>query len=110
MTIEDPRFGAEIVTKKGKVFKFDAAECMVNYINKGKISETDVESFLVIDFSRPSTLVNALEAAYLISPNLPSPMGANLSSYLAKNSAETQKNSVGGELFNWDGLKQKLKN
>ncbi|MFL5807903.1 MAG: hypothetical protein ACJ749_00200, partial [Flavisolibacter sp.] len=29
MTIMDPKFGGEIITKKGKVFKFDDAHCLV---------------------------------------------------------------------------------
>jgi copper chaperone NosL len=31
MSIVDQRFGGEIVTQKGKVYMFDAVECMVNY-------------------------------------------------------------------------------
>jgi copper chaperone NosL len=31
MTIVDKVHAAEIVTKKGKVCKFDATECMINY-------------------------------------------------------------------------------
>ena len=34
MKIADARFGAELVTSKGKVFKFDSAECLIwSYIN-----------------------------------------------------------------------------
>jgi len=109
MTIEDTRFGAEIVTKKGKILKFDAAECMVNYINKGKISESDVDKFYVIDFSRPSVLVDAVISTFLISTNLTSPMGANLSCFLSKSSAENQRSSSGGDLYNWTEIKQKFK-
>ncbi|MBI5403398.1 MAG: nitrous oxide reductase accessory protein NosL [Ignavibacteriae bacterium] len=109
MTIEDTRFGAEIVTMKGKVLKFDAAECMVNYLNKGKISESDVNKYYVIDFSQPSTLVDASKSTFLISQNLPSPMGANLSAFISRNTAENQKSTSGGELYTWSELKQKLK-
>jgi len=109
MTIEDTRFGAEIVTKKGKILKFDAAECMINYLNKGKISETDAEKFYVIDFSQPAVLVDASKSTFLISQNLPSPMGANLSAFLNRNSAENQKSSSGGDLYSWSDIKQKLK-
>jgi copper chaperone NosL len=33
MSIVDQRFGSEIVTQKGKVYKFDAVECMINYLD-----------------------------------------------------------------------------
>jgi len=32
MTIMDKRFSAELITAKGKVFKFDAAECMAGFL------------------------------------------------------------------------------
>jgi hypothetical protein len=34
MTIVDKRFGAEFVTGKGKVFKFDDVNCMVEFIER----------------------------------------------------------------------------
>ena len=34
MTIVDPRFASEIVTRKGKVFKYDAIECMLHDVNE----------------------------------------------------------------------------
>ncbi|MCX6163407.1 MAG: nitrous oxide reductase accessory protein NosL [Ignavibacteriae bacterium] len=109
MTIEDTRFGAEIITEKGKIYKFDAVECMLRFVFKGTVSEGDVEKFLVIDFSQPSILVNATASAYLISQNLPSPMGANLSAFLNKSSAENQKSTSGGDLYDWSELKNKFK-
>lgn len=109
MTIEDTRFGAELISKKGKVFKFDAAECMVKYINKGKISEGEIGKLYVIDYSQPTVLVDALLVTFLISENLPSPMGANLSAFLNRSTAEKYQSEKGGELFNWEGVKSKLK-
>ena len=32
MTIVDPRYGAELVTTKGKVYKYDAVECLINSV------------------------------------------------------------------------------
>lgn len=109
MTIEDQRFGAEIVTKKGKILKFDAAECMINYLKKGKISEEEVAGLYVIDFSNPQKLIDAKKAFYLISPNLPSPMGANLSAFSTKTNADAQKQISGGEVYNWEEVKEKIR-
>jgi copper chaperone NosL len=109
MTIVDKKFGAEIVSKKGKIFKFDAAECMINFVNKGRLNENEVEQYLVIDFTQPEKLIDAVNAVYLISENLPSPMGANLSAYPDKSSAEAAKNNKGGNNYGWEELKNKLK-
>ncbi len=36
MTISDARFGAEIVTTKGKIYKFDDVKCMQGFIDQDK--------------------------------------------------------------------------
>ncbi|HRI80568.1 MAG TPA: nitrous oxide reductase, partial [Cyclobacteriaceae bacterium] len=35
MTLMDNKFGAEIVTDKGKIYKFDDMSCFLNYYNSG---------------------------------------------------------------------------
>jgi copper chaperone NosL len=34
MTIAEPNYGAELITEKGRVYKYDAAECMVNQLKE----------------------------------------------------------------------------
>jgi copper chaperone NosL len=108
MTIVENKFGAEIISTKGKVYKFDAVECMINFVNKGKMNQSDVESYWAVDYNSPGTLINASSAYYLISQNIPSPMGANLSTYTSKTNAETKKNVSGGEVFNWSELQNRI--
>jgi copper chaperone NosL len=79
MIISDPRFGAELVTLKGKIYKYDAIECMVTDVLKN--GEDHYAYILVTDFATPGTLVDAREMQYLISEKLPSPMGGNLSAH-----------------------------
>lgn len=109
MTIVDNKFGAEIITSKGKIFKFDAAECMVKYVKDGKINDADVKEYLVIDASKPGQFTNARKAVYLISENFPSPMGANLSAYGNKNDAESFQKNYQGDFKDWDGILAKFK-
>ena len=109
MTLTDRKYGAEIITKKGKAYKFDAAECMLNYLNAKKIEENDVEKYFVINLSEPGTLTEAVKATFLVSPNLHSPMGGNISSFAEKNTAEKYLKENGGIIYNWDELKSKFK-
>lgn len=109
MTITDIKFGAEIVTKKGKVHKFDAAECMMNSIAAGNIKIEDASGFYVIDAANPKQLIDATKATYLISENFPSPMGANLSAFANRSDAEQFQKNHGGNLLSWEQLKAKLK-
>lgn len=109
MNISDHKFGAEIVTKKGKIFKYDAAECMFNALSLGDIAYKDAAGFYVIDASNPKQLVDGVTATYLISEKLPSPMGAFLSAYQNKADAEKNHAQFGGELKSWDEMLAKFK-
>jgi copper chaperone NosL len=109
MNISEVKFGAEIVTKKGRVFKYDGAECMLNALSLGNISFNDAAGFYVIDAANPKQLTNAVTASYLICEKMPSPMGANLSCYSKRSDAEAVQKELGGEIKTWDELMAKFK-
>lgn len=109
MNISDHKYGAEIVTKKGKIYKYDAAECMFNALSLGNIAYEDAAGFYVIDAANPKQLIDGQTAYYLISEKLPSPMGAFLSSYKHKTDAEKNLAEFGGELKMWDDMLVKFK-
>ena len=79
MTIVDTQHAAQIVTTKGKVFKYDAIECMVNDLKDW--DQAPVKFLLATDYANPKKLIDATHAHYLISDKIPSPMGANLSAF-----------------------------
>jgi len=108
MTITDLKFGAEVVTKKGKPHKFDAAECMMNSLSIGNVKPDEAAGFFVVDAANPKQLIDATKAAYLISDKFPSPMGAGLSAFTNKTDAETFRKNYGGEIKTWDELKVKF--
>ncbi|WP_034060961.1 nitrous oxide reductase accessory protein NosL [Lacinutrix jangbogonensis] len=107
MTIVDKVHAAEIVTKKGKVYKFDATECMVNFMDEFETSE--IELYLSNNYTEPEVLIDATHATFLISKNVPSPMGAFLSAYKNKADAEKTQTEKGGVLYTWDQLLAKFK-
>ena len=107
MTIVDKTHGAEIVTKKGKVYKFDAAECMVNSLDE--FQTKDIAFFLTNIYSEPEILFDATKATFLISENIPSPMGAYLSSFKTKEDASKVQAEHGGTLYTWNEIISHLK-
>ena len=109
MTVVDKSHSAEYVTKKGKAYMFDAVECMVMKVNQDK-NEDQMEFLLVADYANPGELVDAKTATFLISEKIKSPMGANLSAFSSKESAEKFLKENGGKLFTWDQLKAELSN
>ena len=109
MTIVDKVHGAEIVTKKGKVYKFDASECMINFLDEFEDS-SEIKLYLTNHYTEPEFLIDATKATFLISENVPSPMGAFLSAFKNKVDAEKIQSEKGGELYSWEKLLAHLKN
>lgn len=102
MTIVDQQHAAQYVTKKGKQFKFDAVECMLNQLSETGMA--DLEILLVCDYTQPGQMTDATRASYLISPQIKSPMGANLSAFSKLSDAEETLGVRGGELFDWSEM------
>ena len=62
MTIVDKIHAAEIVTKKGKVYTFDATECMVNFLKEFNTSE--IKLYLSNNYNEPEALIDATKATF----------------------------------------------
>lgn len=105
MTIVDARYGSELVTDKGKVYKFDAIECMINFINSENFKEPKL---LVTDFTEPGKFIDAEGAYYLRSKNLPSPMGMYLTAFQDIKKAESFKVKHSGSIYNWEELNKEF--
>jgi copper chaperone NosL len=103
MTIVDQQHAAQFVTKKGKVFKFDAAECMLNHLKE--IDDSQLALFLVNDYKAPGELIDATKATYLISQGIPSPMGEFLTAFENSEDAEQAKLEHRGDLLSWNELR-----
>jgi copper chaperone NosL len=86
MTISDNRFGAEIVTKKGKIYKFDDAHCVKAFMSSKKVGQADIAGTYFTDFIPPHQLVNAEQAYFLQSPKLKSPMNGNIAAFSQEDS------------------------
>jgi len=102
MNIVDPRYAAEIVTVKGKVFKFDAVECMINYNDRSHIDPgQDLAFVLVNSYTDPGNLHDAHKAYYVRSKAMPSPMGMFITPFQEEDSAKHYVEKHGGKIFMW---------
>jgi copper chaperone NosL len=107
MTIVDKQHAAQIVTKKGKAFKFDAVECMMNHLKD--VDAATIELFLVNDYQVPGKLIDAKTATFLITKEIPSPMGEYLSAFKSRVKAENIEEENNGKLYSWNELLTKFK-
>ncbi len=101
MTLVDNKFGAELVTKKGKVYKFDDLNCFVNYYNSGYEPVEDFQHRLVIDYSNPGELLNATDGFYVKSPGIRTPMDSQIAAFGTKSSMDTFMKQWKGIYLSW---------
>ncbi len=75
MIISDKRFGAEFVTEKGKIYKFDAIECLGNY----RKTHAHVKgSAFVADSFHEGQMIEFTKARFFHDPAVRSPMGQGI--------------------------------
>jgi copper chaperone NosL len=105
MNIVDSQHAAQFVTEKGKCYKFDAIECMLNQIKD--FDEAPISLHLICDYSIPGELTDATKATYLISDAIPSPMGGFLTGFSSQEKAVATQAKAGGMLLSWEQLNLK---
>lgn len=107
MAIADARYGAELVTDKGKVYKYDSVECLINAVFKDQtVSEKDAFLLLSADYANPGNLTDARNCSYLHSMELPSPMGMFLTGFERMEEAQKTEKLFDGNIIGWNEAKE----
>lgn len=109
MTLMDKKFGAELVTQKGKVYKFDDVNCMLNFYNFPDHRPEDFKYKLVVDFAQPAKLIDASNAFYLKSPEVKSPMASQVAAFESRDTMEDLKEQWNGIYLVWGELVTQFK-
>lgn len=109
MTLVDKKFGAEIVTKKGKIYKFDDVNCMINFHNSESEPEDNMAYRLVVDYAHPGKLMDAQQAFYIKSNVVRSPMASHVASFETKPDAQLKDNQWHGIWLSWGELVTQFK-
>ncbi len=105
MTVSDRRFAAELVTVKGKVFVFDAIECMAGFLAEGKVADAEVGSVWTMMLDKPGEFTDGAKAWYLRSDRITSPMGMHIAAFHDLASAEKSRKENPGLLYRWYGVR-----
>jgi copper chaperone NosL len=102
MTIMDKKYGAEIVTSKGKAFKFDDLSCMVKYMKVNQLNDSELAFVVVNDYSNPGELIDVKTATFLSSKDLRSPMRGDVAAFSAKSFAATNMSKLAdAKMLTW---------
>ncbi|HSD14919.1 MAG TPA: nitrous oxide reductase accessory protein NosL [Flavobacterium sp.] len=102
MTISNGKFGAELITEKGRIYKFDDIHCMVKFAK----SEATVPAklFYINDYTQDNTLIPAEKAFYLKGGTISSPMRGNTAAFSTQKEAEQYKTKLNATSSTWDEI------
>ena len=106
MTISDNRYGAELVTKKGKVYKFDDSHCILSFIRSKIVAKEDISDVYFTDFAGSHELVNADKAFFLKSDAIRGPMNGDIATFSLEDSMKKYSQQNKGESITWKQMEQ----
>lgn len=104
MTIVDPKFAAELVTNTGKVYKYDAIECLAAAYLQAAVPHEKIHSLLVTDFDKPESFLEAEKVTFLRAETIRSPMSLNFCAFATPQLANAAAGKFGGEILSWQQL------
>lgn len=107
MTISDMRYGCELLTTKGKAYKFDDLHCLLAYVHAGAIETKDIRTLYVADFGGDNPLLDMKKAFYLRSEELRSPMRGNIAAFSSMENLKQVQLKYPGNTLTYDDVMKK---
>lgn len=102
MTISDGKYGTEVITQKGRVYKFDDIMCMINY---GKENHTTkMAAYFVNDYTKDNVLIPAETAFFLYGGAIQSPMRGGIISFSSEGEAKKIEVKLNAKPIAWDAV------
>lgn len=101
MNITHKSFGSQLVSSKGKAFKFDSIECLAAYTINAEAGAVTDATIWVADFNNPGTFIQASASAIVLSEQQSSPMGLGIVGFSTVSDATTFAEQKGGRIVSW---------
>ena len=102
MTVVDPRFSAQVITRTGKTYVFDDLGCLANWLREEQVP---IASTWVWSMAPGEGWIPATEAVYVQSDSLHSPMGSGLAAFRPGPAADSLRVRLAGRLVAWDEIR-----
>jgi len=102
MSISDAKFATELITAKGRLYKFDDIGCMLHFA--ASLDEKDIRKFYVSDLNNSTSLLDATTAWYVHHESLHSPMNGNTAAFPNEEAAKKLAEEYQTTLLRWQDL------
>ncbi|MBX3163015.1 MAG: nitrous oxide reductase accessory protein NosL [Bacteroidetes bacterium] len=104
MTISDGKFAAEVITQKGRAYKFDDLSCMLGYV--AEQAKGSIKSYYINDYLKDNELIDATSAWYVYDEEFRSPMGGNTAAFSSQETARAYAEKLGVQETGWNEVSE----
>ncbi|HOD65568.1 MAG TPA: nitrous oxide reductase accessory protein NosL [candidate division Zixibacteria bacterium] len=104
MNIADPAFGTQLISGKGKVFRFDSIECLAAY-ELAHQADIDASARWLADVNDPGTFLAGAKAVVVAGERLRSPMGLGLAATASEEAGQRLAAESGGRTVTWEEVR-----
>lgn len=105
MGIADGKYGAEVITQKGRVYKFDDIACMTSYCKEN--TATPFKSYYIHDHTKENELIPAETAFFISGGSIKTPMHGNVVGFSTADAAQEFLIKYGAEKVEWKEVLEK---
>jgi len=102
MTISNGQYGAELITQKGRYYKFDDVACMIHFAKSN--TTVPYKAFFVSDYLMANSLIPAEKSFFLKGGSINSPMHGNAIAFTSEKEAKEYQSKYKAELLTWKEL------
>lgn len=99
MTISNSKFAAELITVKGRVYKFDDVSCMIKYAKAN--TNVDYKVLYVNDYLIENKFIEVEKGFYLKGGTISAPMGGNLVVFSSNEEAAQYQSKLKAQPSTW---------
>lgn len=101
MGIADKSFASQLITSKGKAFKFDSIECLAGFFITAETTTTQNATLWITNMNAPGSFVRLDSATLVMNELHKSPMGIGLLGFASDLDAKSYMADNGGQVLNW---------
>jgi len=104
MPVAEKKFGAEIITEKGKCYKFDDVGCMINFMKYNFSTNEKAKNILTVNYADHQQFLNVNDCVFLKSVVLHSPMNSGIAAFESTNEVQRFLREFPGSVLSWNQL------
>lgn len=102
MTIANAQYATELITVKGRIYKFDDLSCMIQYAKEN--SNLSNAKLFVNDYLTPNKFVPVEQAVFLKGGTIHGPMGGKVVGFSNSADAQNYQSKLQAGTINWSTL------